>query len=733
MKKIFILSLLLAPVAGWGKVKVEKPRVKHPTAVVMVVDSETRQRASAAISEWRDAVEADGLAVYVASEAWQTPDQVKETIARLRRGKPAVEGVVFVGDVPVAMVRNAQHMTTAFKMNEEAFPWDESSVPTDRFYDAPALQFEFLKRDSLHTDRFYYKLREDGPQNLAPEFYSARIRYPEGMGGDKYEAIARYLVKAAAAHREQGNILDHFTSFAGSGYNSDCLTAWIDEEKVLRENFPAAWGNDRNARFLNFRMARIMKRHLFDELQRRELDLMIFHEHGAPEMQYINNYSFEGNTFENRYKNFKSDIYSYMRRTIARKKATKEELMADLMKEYALKESFFDDFDSVPAGKYSLSSEMANILLSDLEGKNPQPRVVILNACYNGSFHETDGYIAGCYIFGDGRTVAVQGNTRNVLQDRWTEELIGLLSHGVRVGQYNRMVATLEGHLIGDPTFRFAPLEANSAGTDMVLRAGDKAVWERYLDSPYSDMQALGWRMLAAIDRSPAMSDRMLEAFRTSEFDMVRMELLKLLSQRRDENFVEAMQLALYDSYEAVRRRAAYLTGDSGDARLLPAMLDVAVHYPEAKRVSYILGNSLEAFEPEAIRAAAGKLLATSRNLDADHDRERLEAMASRIERVVGNKVKNICDKSAPKERRIADIRTVRNYNYHPYVEKFAAVVLDAEDDEDIRVCMAEALGWFDLSWRRGEIIGALEPLLSDSAAPKALRDEVQQTLIRLK
>lgn len=38
-----------------------------------------------------------------------------------------------IGDVPVALVRNAQHMTTAFKMNEKAFPWDQSSVPTDRF------------------------------------------------------------------------------------------------------------------------------------------------------------------------------------------------------------------------------------------------------------------------------------------------------------------------------------------------------------------------------------------------------------------------------------------------------------------------------------------------------------------------------------------------------------------------------------------------------------------------
>ena len=50
----------------------------------------------------------------------------------------------------------------------------------------------------------------------------------------------------------------------------------------------------------------------------------------------------------------------------------------------------------------------------------------MFDACYNGSFHEND-YIAGQYIFNDGQTLVAQGNTRNVLQDRWTIEMIGLL------------------------------------------------------------------------------------------------------------------------------------------------------------------------------------------------------------------------------------------------------------------------------------------------------------------
>ena len=133
-----------------------------------------------------------------------------------------LEGVVFVGDIPIAMVRNAQHLTTAFKMDEDNFPMIQSSVPSDRYYDCPDLQFELIARDT--TDRLlsYFNLACDSPQRLDPAFYSGRIRYPEQLGGDKYEGIARYLEKVVA---ERGKVdqLDNLVTYAGDGYNSDCL------------------------------------------------------------------------------------------------------------------------------------------------------------------------------------------------------------------------------------------------------------------------------------------------------------------------------------------------------------------------------------------------------------------------------------------------------------------------------------------------------------------------------
>ena len=217
MKKLIYLSFLL-PLVGNAQTTVIKPSTKQATAFAIVTDNQTYANTKEAMHLYKDAVEADGLATYLISGDFQNPDQVKEEIIKVYKECPSLEGIVLVGDIPIALVRNAQHMTTAFKMNEKAFPWPESSVPTDRFYDDLNLKFQYLKQDSVNPQHHYYKLTEDSPQRLNPTFYSARIKYPEKKGGDKYQAIASFLKKAAAAKAKEVTLgqmnLDHITAYA---------------------------------------------------------------------------------------------------------------------------------------------------------------------------------------------------------------------------------------------------------------------------------------------------------------------------------------------------------------------------------------------------------------------------------------------------------------------------------------------------------------------------------------
>ena len=202
------------------------------------------------------------------------------------------------------------------------------------------------------------------------------------------------------------------------------------------------------------------------------------------------------------------------------------------------------------------------------------------------------------------------------MQDRWTIEMIGLLSQGVRVGQWNRQIATLEGHIIGDPTFHFTPFAPNTLGMDMVTHKNDREVWEKYLDSPYADVQSLALRMLVENDADKTMSPRLLTVFQSSSFNSVRMEALKLLSRYANEDFVEAIRLGLYDAYELIRRNAAIYAGKCGDPRLAEAVVDVLLNQPESQRVNYILQGALMLL-PE--KQGAGVYLAKEENLSLIH------------------------------------------------------------------------------------------------------------------
>ncbi|MCG8309182.1 MAG: hypothetical protein MI975_17450 [Cytophagales bacterium] len=78
-------------------------------------------------------------------------------------------------------------------MDKKRFPWQRSSVPSDRFYDDFDLRFDYLKQDSINQNYYYYSLRADSPQRLQPEIYTGRIKPFENS--DKYTELKIYLRK----------------------------------------------------------------------------------------------------------------------------------------------------------------------------------------------------------------------------------------------------------------------------------------------------------------------------------------------------------------------------------------------------------------------------------------------------------------------------------------------------------------------------------------------------------
>ena len=703
--KQFIAAAIFCGIASIAaaQVKVEKCGVKSPTAFAIITDSETLSKCSEEFHAYKQVLEEEGLGTYIISADWKGPEEVKAEILALAGKKPRLEGVVFAGDIPIVKVRQGQHLTTAFKMNEETWPMEESSVPSDRFYDDFGLSFDFICRDTVETDVFYYRLSEEGAQHLRPDIYSARMKVPAVMKGDKYEIMRKYLRKVVDAHR-QNNALDNLTFFAGHGYNSDCLTLWRQKPVVFREYFPYVFSQASHNRFLNFREDRHMKWNLLSEVARKDVDLFVFSEHGAPDTQYINESKVADNLDED---------MDYLRRSLAESykyyagKGHGEDFMKEAVEqEYRLsRKDFSDSAMAAYAAADSLEYAQANIFLDDIMKGHSNAKMIVFNACYNGSFHNREGYVAGCHVFGDGECIVAQGNTVNVLQDKWEDKLMGYLSIGERVGMWQKEVAYLESHLIGDPTFRFTPHDKaeeklrDRLHNDLVFNELNPSVWEKYTYSDNSLLRCAGITHLGYID-AKAAHKRAAEMFGDPSWT-VRIHAFNTLATDPDADFATFVRIGLEDIYEVVARNSVRMAAALGDTSLIPDVKAFKKAHPEMVRAS---GHAAD----DAVALLSG----------TGHYSKSTEGAA---------------DKEKPVKKRVNDIRTFRNGRSIFAVDPLLHIVGDASDDLYVRTVACETLGWYEQSVRRGEIIESLSGMLVNGTdIPQQIQAEIKKTIKRL-
>lgn len=703
--KQFIAAAIFCGIASIAaaQVKVEKYGVKSPTAFAIITDSETLSKCAEEFHAYKQVLEEEGLGTYIISADWKGPEEVKAEILALAGKKPRLEGVVFAGDIPIVKVRQGQHLTTAFKMNEESWPMEESSVPSDRFYDDFDLSFDFICRDTVETDVFYYRLSEEGAQHLRPDIYSARMKVPAVMKCDKYEIMRKYLRKVVDAHR-QNNSLDNLTFFAGHGYNSDCLTLWRQKPVVFREYFPYVFSQASHNRFLNFREDRHMKWNLLSEVARKDVDLFVFSEHGATDTQYIN---------ENKVADNLDEDMDYLRRSLAEsykyyaEKGHGEDFMKEAVEqEYRLsRKDFSDSAMAAYAAADSLEYAQANIFLGDIMKGHSNAKMIVFNACYNGSFHNREGYVAGCHVFGDGECIVAQGNTVNVLQDKWEDKLMGYLSIGERAGMWQKEVAYLESHLIGDPTFRFTPHDKaeeklrDRLHNDLVFNELNPSVWEKYTYSDNSLLRCAGITHLGYID-AKAAHKRAAEMFGDPSWT-VRIHAFNTLATDPDADFATYVRIGLEDIYEVVARNSVRMAAALGDTSLIPDVKAFKKAHPEMVRAS---GHAAD----DAVALLSG----------TGHYSKSTEGAA---------------DKEKPVKKRVNDIRTFRNGRSIFAVDPLLHIVGDASDDLYVRTVACETLGWYEQSVRRGEIIESLSGMLVNGTdIPQQLQAEIKKTIKRL-
>lgn len=727
MKRIITSLLALLSLTALQAQEVTKPGVKTPTSFAIIIDSASYSRTHNAVDAYRQSIEQDGLGTYLAVANWQSPEQIKQLLLKWHANKKQpLEGAVFVGDIPIPMVRDAQYLTSAFKMDQRN-DWKQSSVASDRFYDDFSLKFDFLKRDADKPLYFYYSLSPDGAQTLSPDIYTGRIKPVNIEGKDKYELLNNYLHKVVRLKSaDKDNTVDHLTMARGHGYNSEDRNAWADERMALRDQMPQLFKQGSTVKFIDFDTSYPAKNVYLNEALDTRTDILLFHHHGAPDTQYLNSYQ-EGSDIGLSIRNIRRYLHSNVLRKA--RKISRDSAVAQLVKDYGVPENWITEaFDKKVQLQDSLDDAAQDIVLSDIHALKPNARFVLFDACFNGSFYEDD-YIAGAYIFTDGNTVATIGGTVNALQDKWPDEFIGLMASGMRIGQFNRFSGYLESHLIGDPTYHFkANSGINFDINDAIVRHyKDAAYWRQLLSSPIADVQAMALRMLqlAGVKDMPQLLQK---TYRESSITVVRMEALKLLALYYPDEALSTIALALDDSYELARRLSAGYAQRSGSPELLPAIVQTYFDRGQEQRLGFKIITGINAWNADNAKEEV------KRQLDGHtlYSNAIINKLLRRIdvEKAYRAEMTSVINDTTAKPRtRINTILRLRN---NPAAELIPTLlkVAAGQDPKEVRIAAIHTLGWYDTNYNRASIVSGLKAIKTTDSDIKA---EIRRSLARIK
>ena len=731
IKKIVLLGILLQVCLFSGAQILVAPSVKSKTSFAIVVDKVSYEKVKEAIGLYRQVVEKDGLGTYILVDDWKSPEAVREQLIKLHADKKSpIEGTVLVGDIPIPMIRDAQHLSSAFKMNQTR-DWKLSSIPSDRFYDDFGLTFKFLKQDKEKPLYFYYSLEASSGQTISSDIYSARMKPLELEGQDKYALLDKYLRKVVAERLgNPENVLDNLSMGRGHGYNSESKDAWSGEQLALREQFPELFKTGNRVKFMDFDSRWPIKDYYLNEVQRPELDVMLFHHHGAEDTQYLNGYkevSEPASSIEN--------VKLYLRGKVKSaydKNKDKEAAIQQYVSYLGVPREWCEEaFDPKKIEADSLFNLELDIIAPDIRKITPNARFVMFDACFNGSFYEKDN-IAGSYIFNGGKTLITQGNTVNTIQDKWPDEFLGFLDAGVRIGLWGKQVHFLETHLIGDPTYHFANRSALKFDINEALTLHNKDVsfWKKLLTYPSPDVQAMALRKLYE-NNYPGISGLLKDTYFASSYGIVRLEALRLLGKADDQNFVDVLKSSVDDSYELVRRFSVEYIGKNGSDELVPAFARAFISDLTSARVYFKVAESfgamnLDKLEKEVKKQAEATPL---------YDRTEIDKFLNSVPRLKATEKEELASildtTTTVKEKRFV-ISAYRNHPDAVAVDALLSFASDASRDKVLRVNAVEALGWYNFSYRKAEIVQGLQKIAS-ADKDKEIAYEALKSVNRLK
>ena len=350
-----------------------------------------------------------------------------------------------------------------------------------------------------------------------------------------------------------------------------------------------------------------------------------------------------------------------------------------------------------------------NLTINEIQkwGFRPNARCVVFDACYNGSFHRDD-CIANEYIFSNGKTVATLAGSVNIIQDKWYDRYIGLLTCGVSIGYINQHTAYLEGHVIGDPTFAFLPTPPCKGSADLLCR----------------DM----------LEHASHYTDKaLLQTLRTSPLATVRLQAFTMLTDRRSSVLDDAIITALDDNYEMLQRFAVNTMAKRGSERLIPAFARLLTRTNLSKRVAFNADQAIQFFNKQLLAKAVDSCLAQmeGRLVKADSF---CTAVRGQVEKMGGrwdSDIMSLLNDSLDHKHALRQAGYMRIYCPAYLLPKVAEYTIRCTDN-DVRKALLDVMGWHGMAYTSDVCLKVAHKMATDQQLPQDVRDEARRCELRI-
>ena len=186
------------------------------------------------------------------------------------------------------------------------------------------------------------------------------------------------------------------------------------------------------------------------------------------------------------------------------------------------------------------------------------------------------------------------------------------------------------------------------------------------------------------------------------------------------------------DPYEFIRRKSTFSMGRIGKDMFIPYIASVYVNDFLDERVQF---NSTFCFDLMNIDKLEAEVVRQINESDWLMDKQ---AALSKFKGVIDSKRRmaeyslELADKTLKPRARLMGVSMLRNNPYHQLVDQYLKVLADNSESVELRTSLAEALGWFTLSYRKGDIISTCRSVASEANLDPALRAELLKTANRL-